>query len=109
MDYADGSDIATGTSAEESGAGRALWYLARAAMLVSVSAIAATAFLGGPLGPLLPGPVWLWLKTGALIALIVWLGRHVARPPPSRMLTLLWVVLLPLSFGHLVIAGIVAL
>ncbi|MGR3496611.1 complex I subunit 1 family protein [Citreimonas sp.] len=109
MDYADGADIATGTSAEESGAARALWQIARLAMLVSVSAIAATVFLGGPLGPMLPGPVWLWLKTAALMALIVWLGNRIARTTPSRMLTILWVVLLPLSFVHLVIAGLVAL
>lgn len=109
MDYADGADIATGTSAEESGAARATWYLARAAMLVSVSALAATVFLGGPLGPLLPGPVWLWLKTAALMALTAWLGHHVARPPPGRMLTLLWIALLPLSFLHLAISGVLAL
>lgn len=109
MDYADAADIATGTSAEASGAGRALWQTARLAMLVSVSAIAATVFLGGPLGPLLPGPVWLWLKTAALMALIVLLGNRIARTTPSRMMWILWVVLLPLSFLHLLISGLVAL
>ncbi|MDT0684085.1 complex I subunit 1 family protein [Roseicyclus sp. F158] len=109
MDYADAADIATGTSAEDSGAGRAVWQIARLAMLVSVSAIAATVFLGGPLGPVLPGPVWLWLKTGALMALTVWIGNRVARTTPSRMLTILWVVLLPLSFLHLLISGLIAL
>ena len=109
MDYADAADIATGTSAEGSGAGRALWQIARLAMLVSVSAIAATVFLGGPLGPVLPGSVWLWLKTAALMALIVWLGNRVARTTPSRMLTILWVVLLPLSFLHLLISGLIEL
>ncbi len=62
--------------------GRALWQLARLAMLVSFSAVAATVFLGGPLGPVLPGPVWLWLKTAAVMALTVlagpraWRGRR---------------------------------
>jgi len=109
MDYADGADIATGTSAEESGAARALWQVARLAMLVSVSAVAATAFLGGPLGPVLPGPVWLCLKTAAVMALTVWLGDRVARTTPARMLHLIWVVLLPLSFLGLVAAGVMAL
>ncbi|SPJ25855.1 complex I subunit 1 family protein [Palleronia abyssalis] len=109
MDYADAADIATGTSAEESGAARALWQVARLAMLVSISAIAATVFLGGPLGPVLPGPVWLWLKTAALMALTVWIGNRVARTTPDRMLTILWVVLLPLSFLGLIIAGVMAL
>ncbi|WP_296763240.1 complex I subunit 1 family protein [Sediminimonas sp.] len=109
MDFADAADIATGTSAEESGAARGLWEIARAAMLVSASALAATLFLGGPLGPVLPGPVWLWIKTAALMAIFAWLGRRVARTTPSRMLTILWIVLLPLSFLHLAMAGVFAL
>ena len=109
MDYADGADIATGTSAEEAGPARALWQVARLAMLVSASALAATVFLGGPLGPVLPGPVWLWLKTAAVMALAVALGGRIARTTPSRMLWLLWVVLLPLSFVHLAVSGVLAL
>ncbi len=109
MDYADAADIATGTSAEESGPARVLWDIARAAMLVSVSAIAATVFLGGPLGPVLPGPVWLWLKIAGLMALFVLGGRRIARTTPSRMLSILWVILLPLSFLHLAISGVLAL
>lgn len=109
MDFADAADIATGTSAEESGAARVVWEVARAAMLVSASAIAATVFLGGPLGPVLPGPVWLWIKTAALMAIFTWLGHRVARTTPSRMLTILWIILLPLSFAHLAIAGVIAL
>ncbi|WP_313136081.1 complex I subunit 1 family protein [Paracoccus jeotgali] len=109
FDYADGADIAGGTSAEDSGAGRALWQFARLSMLVAFSAMAAAVFLGGPLGPWLPGPVWLWLKTAAVMALTVLLGHAVARTTPSRMLGLLWVVALPLSFLHLAIAGVLAL
>lgn len=109
FDYADGADLAGGTSAEDSATGRLLWQAARLAMLVSVSALAATVFLGGPLGPLLPGPVWLWLKTAAVMALTVLAGHAVARTTPSRMLSIVWVVLLPLSFLHLLISGLLAL
>ena len=109
FDFADGADIAGGTSAEDSGAGRALWQVARLSMLVAFSAMAAAVFLGGPLGPWLPGPVWLWLKTTLVMALTVLLGHAVARTTPSRMLTLLWIVVLPVSFLHLVIAGVLAL
>ncbi|UMA66894.1 NADH-quinone oxidoreductase subunit H (plasmid) [Roseivivax marinus] len=109
FDYADGADLAGGTSAEDSGPGRALWQLARLAMLVAFSAMAAAVFLGGPLGPVLPGPVWLVVKTLAVLALTILAGTVIARPTPSRMLSLLWVVLLPLSFVHLVISGVLAL
>ena len=109
MDYADAADIAGGTSAEDSGAGRAMWQIARLAMLVAFSAMAAAVFLGGPLGPFLPGPVWLWLKTALVMALTIVAGQRIARTTPSRMLGLLWIVALPLSFLHLAIAGVMAL
>jgi NADH-quinone oxidoreductase subunit H len=109
FDYADGADLAGGTSAEDSGPGAALWQLARLCMLVSFAAMAAAVFLGGPHGPWLPGLVWMWLKTAGVAALTVMIGHHVGRLPPSRMLTLLWVVALPLSFLHLAIVGVTSL
>lgn len=109
MDFADAADLAGGTSAEDSGPGRALWQAARLAMLVSFSAVAATTFLGGPLGPVLPGPVWLWGKTALVMALVVLASHLLPRTTPSRMLTFMWIVLLPLSFLHLLVSGVLAL
>lgn len=106
FDYADSGDLAGGTAAEISGVQRAGWQLARLAMLVSVSAMASAAFLGGYLGPLLPGPVWMILKTTTVLAVLTAAGNLLARVPASRMLTLLWVVLLPLAFLDLVVAGV---
>lgn len=106
FNYADSADLAGGTASEISGASHGLWRFARLAMLVSFAAMASTAFLGGYLGPVLPGQLWLLGKTAAVLALLV-AGSHLfARLPPSRMLTLLWTVLLPLSFVDLIIAGL---
>ncbi|KKK66222.1 hypothetical protein LCGC14_2966280, partial [marine sediment metagenome] len=63
FDYADGADLAQGTSSEESGPARALWQFARAGMLVAWSAMATAMFLGGPAGPVLPGLLWVVLKS----------------------------------------------
>ena len=109
FDYADGADLGGGTSAEDSGPGAAQWQLARLCMLVAFSAMAAAVFLGGPHGPWLPGLVWMWLKTAAVAALTIAVGRRVGRAPPGRMLTLLWIGALPLSFLHLAIAGVSSL
>ncbi|EKV26632.1 NADH-ubiquinone oxidoreductase chain H [Caenispirillum salinarum AK4] len=106
FDYADAEDLAGGTKAEASGPHRLAWRVARLAMLVSFSAMAATAFLGGYLGPVLPGPLWLVLKTVAVMAAVIAAGHMLARLPPSRMLTTVWVVLLPLSFLVLVLVGV---
>lgn len=109
LDYADPADLSGGTSAEDSGAARAVWQGARLAMLVAFSAMAATVFLGGYLGPVLPGPVWLLLKALLVLLLLVAATHLLARMPPSRMLAAIWTVLLPLSFLHLLQAGLLAL
>jgi NADH-quinone oxidoreductase subunit H len=112
FNYADSADLAGGTDAERSGPPRAVWQWARLSMAVSFSAMAATVFLGGPLGPAWGtaelGPLWLTLKTAVVLALLVAASHLLARMPPSRMLTLLWTFLLPLSFVGLVAAGIEA-
>lgn len=109
FDYADSTDLAGGTSVEDSGANRAGWQIARLAMLTGFSAVAASAFLGGYLGPVLPGPVWLILKTLTVMAVIIALSHLLARMPVARMLGLIWMILLPLSFADLLWAGLEAL
>lgn len=105
---ADSADLAGGTELERSGAPRALWQFSKLVMAVSFSAMAATVFLGGAAGPWLAGPVWLALKTAAVALLLVGASHLLARMPPSRLLGLLWTVLLPLAFVDLVAAGIEA-
>lgn len=107
--FADADDLAGGTTAESSGPRRLAWALARTAMLVAFSAVAASAFLGGWLGPWLPGPVWLLLKMLLVLTLLVLLGRVLARVSPERFVGLAWLVLLPLAFIDLLWAGLLAL
>ncbi|BBC71689.1 NADH-quinone oxidoreductase subunit H [Altererythrobacter sp. B11] len=109
FDYADSADLAGGTQSETSGSARLAWAIARLAMLTAFAAMGASVFLGGYLGPWLPGPVWLALKTAVLLVVMVWLGQRFARFQVARMMTLLWTVLLPLSFLDLAIAGVEAL
>lgn len=109
FNLADSTDLAGGTSADVSGAQRLVWEFARSAMLVAFSGIATTAFLGGWLGPWLPGPLWVALKMVAVLALLAWLGPAFARITPERCVSLMWVVLLPLAFVDLIWAGVEAL
>ncbi len=103
FDYVDSADLAGGTASEISGASRLVWQLARLAMLVSFAALASACFLGGYLGPILPGPAWMLLKTAVLLVVLTSAGHLFARLPPARMLTVLWVVLMPLAFLDLAI------
>lgn len=96
FNYGDSADLAGGTATEVSGSAWLAWHTAKLAMLVSFSVMAASIFLGGYLGPLLPGPLWLVLKSACVLVALITIGRMFARMPPARMLTLLWTVLLPL-------------
>nr|WP_297461703.1 complex I subunit 1 family protein [uncultured Halomonas sp.] len=109
LNLADSTDLAGGTASEISGPPRLVWETARAMMLVAFSGVAASAFLGGWLGPWLPGPLWLVLKMLAVLAVLSLLGHLLPRLAPERCVTLMWVVLLPLSFVDLIWAGAAAL
>ena len=106
FDYADPYDLSGGTAAEVSGTARVTWWLARLAMLVSVSAMTATVFLGGYLGPILPGFLWLAVKTSVVLVVLIVAGEMFARMPPARMTGLIWLALLPLSFLMLLGVGL---
>ena len=105
----DATDLAGGTAAERSGVDLLLWRAARDALLVAVSALGAAVFLGGGLGPWLPGPVWLALKTIALIAVLVVASHLMGRVRLERFVVVAWVVLIPLALVDVFAAGVVAL
>lgn len=109
LDLPVGRDLSGGTTAETSGVQRLVWEWARHAMLAVYALMTATVFLGGHLGPGLPGPVWLALKSLAVLLLLVWLGHRIGRVTPDRFVSLAWTVLLPLSFIDLAWAGLEAL
>jgi len=105
----DGADLAGGTQAETSGLHRVAWQAGRATMLVATAAMGAAAFLGGWLGPVLPGWAWMLAKTLVLLVVLV-ASRHVAgRVRPERYVVISWAVLIPLALANVLIAAAVAL
>ncbi len=106
LDLADGEDLAGGTLAEVSGRPRLVWSAARAAMLTAFAAMAATVFLGGWQGPVLPGPLWVALKTVVVLVALTSTRHLFARVRAERFVVWCWVVLLPIAFVDLVIAGV---
>lgn len=106
LDVVDSADLAAGGATESSGVQRLVWGFGRAAMLAVFAAAGAAVFLGGWHGPLLPGAVWMALKSLGLVGLLVWIEATVARVSVERFVRLSWSVLLPLGFADLVIAGL---
>jgi NADH-quinone oxidoreductase subunit H len=87
------SELVAGYHTEYSGMRFALFFLAEYTNIFIVSAVAATFFLGGYLGPVLPGIVWFLLKSYLLVFVIIWL------------LNFAWKGLIPLAFLNLLITG----
>jgi NADH-quinone oxidoreductase subunit H len=81
------------------------WRVALAGLLFIVSAMGAVLFLGGYAGPLLPGPVWMALKTFGLMALMVWGGTQVRLLTTDEMLQLAWKILIPVGLVNVLLVG----
>ena len=87
------------------------FYLAEYMNLITMSAIMATLFLGGPAGPIF-GPgflhpvlpiVWMFLKVLAFLFLAIWTRGTLPRFRYDQLMDLGWKVLIPLSLGWLLL------
>lgn len=105
LNLPDAADLAEGTSVEDAGIARLLWQGARAAMLVAVAAMGAAGFLGGWLGPVLPGPAWIVLKSMVLLVVLIAAGHLLARVRIERFVVFAWAVLIPLALLNVFVAG----
>ncbi|MGH2601648.1 MAG: NADH-quinone oxidoreductase subunit H, partial [Dehalococcoidia bacterium] len=105
LNLPDATDLADGTSVEDSGIARLLWKAARAALLVAVAAMGAAGFLGGWWGPWLPGPIWTLLKTLGLLLVLIGVGHLLPRVRIQRFVMVAWVVLIPLALANVFLSG----
>lgn len=91
----------------------ALFFLAEFMNQITMSAIAVTLFLGGPAGPVLFGPAWIWgilwffVKTMAFLWALVWVRATLPRFRYDQLMDLGWKLLIPLALAwFLLLAGL---
>lgn len=104
-----GRDLAGGATVELSGVDRLLVLGGRWLLLVVAAAMAVPLFLGGGNGPLLPAWLWVLLKTAAVLAAVVWLGRRFPTVRMERFVEVAWVVLIPLTIVQALVVSLVVL
>jgi NADH-quinone oxidoreductase subunit H len=100
-----GGDLAGGVELEASGVQLLAWRLAHHGVVVAACAVGASVFLGGWHGPLLPGPVWVALKTLALVAVLSAARHLLPRVRLERYVVVAWTVLLPLALLDVFLTG----
>lgn len=106
--YPNGPDIAGGVVAETSGADRLLLLVGRYALLAAGSAMAVALFLGGGAGPFLPGWVWSLVKTGLVLAMLVWWRRRQPVWRADEVMRAAWLTVLPLTLLQVLFVSVLA-
>ncbi|KAA3631007.1 MAG: NADH-quinone oxidoreductase subunit NuoH [Calditrichaeota bacterium] len=101
-------ELVAGFNIEYSGMKFAMFFLAEFINLFTVSAIAVTLFLGGWQGP---GPasisfIWFFLKTFAVIFLLMLFRWTYPRLRVDQLMEFAWKFLIPLTFVNLIIAAV---
>jgi NADH-quinone oxidoreductase subunit H len=86
-----------------------MFFLGEYLGITLISAMITTLFLGGWLGPVLPGFVWFVLKTFFLICLFILARATFPRPRYDQLMSFGWKVLLPLALVNLLITAAVVL
>jgi NADH-quinone oxidoreductase subunit H len=99
------SELVAGFHTEYSGMKFALFLIGEYLGIILVSGLIATLFLGGWLGPWLPGVVWYFIKVFIFIAGFILARATFPRPRYDQLMELGWKVMLPLSLVNLLVTG----
>jgi NADH-quinone oxidoreductase subunit H len=100
------SEIVGGPFVEYSGAHWAVFFLAEYINTFAVGALTTLLFLGGWLGPVLPGIVWFLLKVYVVVLVIFWVRGTFPRLRVDQLMGFAWKVLVPLSFLTIVMTAV---
>ncbi|HET6595805.1 MAG TPA: NADH-quinone oxidoreductase subunit NuoH [Anaerolineales bacterium] len=97
-------ELTAGYHSEYSGMKFALFFMAEYQKMIAVSAILATLYLGGFLGPFvdrfpLLGPLYLLIKVVILLFVMIWVRATWPRIRYDRLMSFGWKILLPLSLA----------
>ena len=103
------SELVAGYHSEYSGMKFGMFFVGEYMGITLISAMISVLFFGGWLGPVLPGLVWILIKTFFFISFFVLLRAALPRPRFDQLMSMSWKVLLPLALINVLLAGAVVL
>jgi len=89
----------------------ALFFMAEYIKMIAVSAIAASLFFGGYLGPYVDqipwlGPIYLFIKVVILLFGMIWVRATLPRIRYDRLMAFGWKVLFPLALANILLTAV---
>ena len=103
------SELVAGYHSEYSGMKFGMFFVGEYMGITLISAMIATLFFGGWLGPILPPLVWFLLKTLVFVCGFILMRAALPRPRYDQLMAFGWKVLLPLALLNLLVTGGVVL
>ncbi len=101
------SEIVAGFHTEYSGMRFGLFFFGEFTNMFIGAMVMTVLFFGGWDGPVLPGPVWFFLKTYAVIFVMMWVRWTFPRLRFDQLMTFCWAVLIPLSIVNLLVTAFI--
>ena len=99
------NELNAGFHSEYSGMKFGMFFVGEYIGITLVSALIATLFFGGWLGPVLPPIVWFILKTFVFLCFFILLRAALPRPRFDQLMAYGWKIMLPLALLNLVVTG----
>jgi NADH-quinone oxidoreductase subunit H len=103
------TELVAGYHVEYSAMKFGLFFVGEYLAMVVVAAFVTVLFLGGWLGPVLPGPIWFLLKLLFVLSLFVLMRAALPRPRYDQLMAFGWKVLLPLTLVNALVTGAIVL
>jgi NADH-quinone oxidoreductase subunit H len=98
-------ELVAGFHTEYSGMRFGLFFVGEYINVIVLGGLAATFFLGGWHGPLLPAPVWFMIKITVFSFLFIWMRGTLPRLRYDQLMHVGWKVLTPLALLNILVTG----